>query len=346
MVMTQRVFSYGTLRQPDVQVALFGREVTTLPDTLAGWRLDWLTITDPDVIATSGSDSHPILRRGTPTDSVDGAVLVIEDGELVAVDDYEVADYTRIEVALTSGVLAWVYVAVESTSISHLGTGAPARAREAVMDDVARRLGEHELGHPLRVGIDGSVGAGKSTFARELVEALRMRGRPAIHLDSDGFHNVRAIRYRRGRDSARGYYEDAYDFDSLVERVLGPLGSGGPHVFATKVHDLELDERVVDSIALAEPNSIVIFDCTFLQRGALRDQWDQVIYLDADRGTALRRGVARDAQDLGGEAPATAAYEARYMAACDIYLTEERPIERASIVIEHTDPSNPRVVRP
>lgn len=111
--MTERVFSYGTLRQPEVQTTLFGHEVPTVPDSLPAWRLDWLTITDPDVIAMSGSDRHPILRPGTPSDSVDGVCLVIEDAELRAVDDYEVADYARIEVVLASGATAWVYVAAE-----------------------------------------------------------------------------------------------------------------------------------------------------------------------------------------------------------------------------------------
>lgn len=112
--MTQRVFSYGTLRLPAVQIALFGREVATTADTLPGWRLDWVAITDPDVIATSGSDRHPILRPGDPADVVDGACLAIEDAELPAVDDYEVSDYRRIEVTLASGASAWVYVADES----------------------------------------------------------------------------------------------------------------------------------------------------------------------------------------------------------------------------------------
>ncbi len=111
--MTERVFSYGTLRQPEVQNALFGREVPTIPDSLSGWHLEWLVIVDPDVVATSGSNLHPILRRGAPADSVDGAYLVIEDSELAAVDDYEVSDYVRIEVTLSSGATAWVYVAAE-----------------------------------------------------------------------------------------------------------------------------------------------------------------------------------------------------------------------------------------
>jgi len=213
------------------------------------------------------------------------------------------------------------------------------------MDRVVHGLAARELGHPLRVGIDGLVGAGKTTFARELVENLRSTGRAAIHLDSDGFHNLRAIRYQQGRESARGYYDDAYDFDSLADRVLKPLGSGPPFIFATKIHDLPSDEQERDATAHAEPDSIVVFDCTFLQRGALRDLWDDVIWLDTDRTAALRRGVSRDAEDLGGEASATAAYESRYMGACDLYLAEERPTERASIVIEHTDPANPRIVR-
>ncbi|WP_260981123.1 gamma-glutamylcyclotransferase family protein [Curtobacterium pusillum] len=109
-----RVFSSGTLRQSDVQDALFGRVVRTVEDALPGWRLDWVTITDPAVIRTSGSDRHPILRRGTPEDRVEGAYLVLGyEWQLREVDRYEVADYQRIEVTLESGTTAWVYVAAD-----------------------------------------------------------------------------------------------------------------------------------------------------------------------------------------------------------------------------------------
>ena len=72
-------------------------------------------------------------------------------------------------------------------------------------------LRDLDLGRPVRVGIDGYCGAGKTTLARWLVAELERAGRPALHVDSDGFHHVRERRYRPGRDSARGYYEDAYD---------------------------------------------------------------------------------------------------------------------------------------
>ncbi|MCX2850238.1 MULTISPECIES: gamma-glutamylcyclotransferase family protein [Curtobacterium] len=111
---THRVFSYGTLQQPLVQESLFGDHVPTTADSLPGWRLDWVTITDPDVIRTSGSDRHPILRRGAAGDVVEGVALTLGyEWQLRAVDDYEVADYQRIQVTLASGWTAWVYVAAD-----------------------------------------------------------------------------------------------------------------------------------------------------------------------------------------------------------------------------------------
>lgn len=77
----------------------------------------------------------------------------------------------------------------------------------------------------------------------------------------------------------------------------------------------------------------------------LREHWDEVIYLDVAIERAQARGIARDADGLGGPDAAAMAYETRYMAACNIYLAEQNPRERASIVIEHDDPENPRVVR-
>lgn len=217
--------------------------------------------------------------------------------------------------------------------------------RETVVVTVARRLVGRVTDHPLRVGVDGRVGAGKSTFARELVAAVGALGRPAVHVDSDGFHHVRAVRRQDGDDPARGYYDHAYDFDAVVEHVLRPLGPGGSSTCATAVHDLVTDEVVEGATATVAPDAVVVFDCTFLQRGGLRRWWDEVVWLDVDREVALRRGVARDATALGGIDAATAAYEQRYMAACDLYVREERPRESATIVVEHDDPARPRLLR-
>jgi gamma-glutamylcyclotransferase (GGCT)/AIG2-like uncharacterized protein YtfP len=108
---TELLFSYGTLRQPDVQRSIFGRQLEGRADAIIGYDLEYVTITDPRVIAASGSDRHPILK---PTDragaAVEGTVYAVSDVELVAADDYEVDDYERIAVPLQSGGQAWVYV--------------------------------------------------------------------------------------------------------------------------------------------------------------------------------------------------------------------------------------------
>ncbi|EXG80544.1 uridine kinase [Cryptosporangium arvum] len=217
--------------------------------------------------------------------------------------------------------------------------------RHHVLTTIAGYLATRHRSHPLRVGVDGICGVGKSTFARELRAALAETGRPVVLVDSDGFHHVRERRYRQGRDSARGYYEDAYDFDALVTDVLVPLGPGGSRVYARRVHDMATDEVVVGDTAPCPPDAVVLFDATFLQRDALRAHWDEVVYLHADVETATGRGVARDAARLGGPEKARAAFAGRYTAACRIYLDEQRPRERASIVVDHNDPDRPFVER-
>ncbi|WP_328412159.1 gamma-glutamylcyclotransferase family protein [Nocardia sp. NBC_00403] len=104
------LFSYGTLRQPEVQRTVFGRELDGHFDEIAGYELGEVTITDPAVIATSGSARHPVLRPADGATGVPGTVFAITPTDLAAADAYEVADYTRVLLPLGSGRQAWVYV--------------------------------------------------------------------------------------------------------------------------------------------------------------------------------------------------------------------------------------------
>jgi gamma-glutamylcyclotransferase (GGCT)/AIG2-like uncharacterized protein YtfP len=107
----QMLFSYGTLRDPAVQKATFGRELAGHDDELPGFATTTLEITDPDVLAVSSQTHHPILvETGDEADRVAGTVFELTDDELAAADGYEVDDYHRVLVRLASGALAWVYV--------------------------------------------------------------------------------------------------------------------------------------------------------------------------------------------------------------------------------------------
>ena len=108
---TERLFSYGTLQQAEVQLATFGRLLQGEPDTLPGYRCGKLMITDPDVLATSGLDHHLIaMPSDDPADVIEGMVFLITATELAAADAYEVDDYKRVAVRLRSDGEAWVYV--------------------------------------------------------------------------------------------------------------------------------------------------------------------------------------------------------------------------------------------
>ncbi|MGY8661017.1 gamma-glutamylcyclotransferase family protein [Bradyrhizobium sp. UFLA05-109] len=105
------LFSYGTLQLESVQLSSFGRLLAGRRDAMPGFRKDLIEITDPDVLAKSGERFHPIVvPTNDPNDAVDGTVFEITGDELRAADQYEVADYKRVEVILRSGLSAWVYI--------------------------------------------------------------------------------------------------------------------------------------------------------------------------------------------------------------------------------------------
>lgn len=109
------LFSYGTLQQCAVQLALFGRRLEGRADALPGYKLGFVEISDPEVVATSGSARHLIVRAtGDAADAVAGMAFQISVDELAAADAYEVDDMKRIEVDLASGKRAFVYISANT----------------------------------------------------------------------------------------------------------------------------------------------------------------------------------------------------------------------------------------
>ena len=105
------LFSYGTLRQQNVQLKNFGRLLDGAEDTLEKFTLKEIEITDEVVLEVSDKKFHPILSyTGNEKDKVIGTVFKITLDELLKADGYEVDDYKRVEVTLVSGIKSWVYV--------------------------------------------------------------------------------------------------------------------------------------------------------------------------------------------------------------------------------------------
>ena len=106
------LFSYGTLQQPEVQEATFGRLLEGKADILQGYTLGLIAIRGPEIVATSGLTHHlNIVPSGREEDEVQGMVLEVTAAELLAADAYEdPSDYQRMRVTLKSGREVFVYI--------------------------------------------------------------------------------------------------------------------------------------------------------------------------------------------------------------------------------------------
>ncbi len=206
-------------------------------------------------------------------------------------------------------------------------------ARTAVIERVAAAVLALPAVRTVRVGIDGVDGAGKTTFADELREALTPCGRPVIRATVDGFHNPKTVRYRRGKSSPEGFYRDSYDYATLKTVLLDPLGSGGAGRFRRAVFDVDADARVDAPEEQAAPDSILLFDGIFLHRPELKGYWDYSVFLQVEWARNHRvRSQPPQAQ------------QHRYQKGQSIYLRECEPWRCASIVIDNGDLAAPFVV--
>ena len=108
---TENLFTYGTLRLEEVQLATFGRKLEGRPDVLVGYRLVMITIEDEEFVVKSGSAEHRNLQfTGNASDFVEGIVFSVTREELEKSDEYEPEGYERVLVQLASGTNAWVYL--------------------------------------------------------------------------------------------------------------------------------------------------------------------------------------------------------------------------------------------
>lgn len=97
--MNEELFSYGSLRQADVQKQIIGRTIIEIPDSLDGYNTSTIELY---------GRTYPILITDKDH-SINGVVLSISPDELAKIDEYETDAYQRVKVTLRSGKSVWVY---------------------------------------------------------------------------------------------------------------------------------------------------------------------------------------------------------------------------------------------
>lgn len=169
--------------------------------------------------------------------------------------------------------------------------------------DRARRLAE--AGQRRVLGIAGPPGAGKSTLAERLTEALEGR---AVLVPMDGFHLAGAELERLGRADRKGAPDtfDAPGYAALLRRLRGP---DPDHPVYAPAFDRALEEPVAGALAVTPDVPLVITEGNYLLLdegpwAPVRGLLDEVWFLELDPEVRVWRLVERHVRY--GKPPAVA----------------------------------------
>ena len=119
------------------------------------------------------------------------------------------------------------------------------------------------------IGISGIDGSGKSTLASQLEQIVASNGIPVALINLDDLLHPKPMRHKQW-DQIRGYFEDTFNYDNLVYKVMETAAA--KTAFETHYPILDLDTDLVTERHLAfNGPGIIIVEGVFLYRRELCD---------------------------------------------------------------------------
>jgi uridine kinase len=222
-------------------------------------------------------------------------------------------------------------------------TPSPERAR--VLDRLVRIV-DAVGAHRVRVVLDGLTAAGKTSLGHELACELAARGRRSFRASLDDFKRPWSEAHLYDRVSGEGYYRNAFDYEAIRRLLLDPSDPTGDGLVALCSVDplTQIDHSEVKS---AMPhNGVLIVDGVFACRPEINSDWDVRIWVEIAPELSLRRGTDRDTEMEGGAEEAAVLHRERYLPAEMLYMNEVDPRSFVDVIVDNTDFTQPRVVRP
>ena len=178
-----------------------------------------------------------------------------------------------------------------------------------------------------RVAFDGSPAAQPERVAGELVSALRLRGRPALHVSAWDYLRPASLRLEFGRSDPDVFYTEWLDAKALFREVFGPLEDGGDGRVLPALWDAAADRAGRAGYVDLPPGGVLLLSGTFLLSRAL--PFDLAVHFWMTAAALARRTPPDEQWTL----PAYARYE-----------DEIDPVRSADITVRCDDPARPALV--
>jgi pantothenate kinase len=162
------------------------------------------------------------------------------------------------------------------------------------MDLVARAAALAQDGTRRILGIAGAPGAGKSTVARQVVDALGPDRARLVGMD--GFHLANAELERLGRRDRKGA-PDTFDAAGYVALLARLRAAGEPVVYAPAFRR-EIEEPIACAVPVPREVPLVVTEGNYLlvddeRWGAVRGLLDEAWFLVADESLRVERLIRR-----------------------------------------------------
>ncbi|SDS16768.1 uridine kinase [Actinoplanes derwentensis] len=198
---------------------------------------------------------------------------------------------------------------------------------EKLVEEIADRLASRESDNRLRVALDGAPAADPGRLADALVDPLRVRGRPAIRVDTSDFLRPASVRLEFGRTEPNSFYTGWFDEAGLIREVLAPAGPDGSGRILRRLWDAGVDRAAREPYQDLPAGAILLVSGPLLLGSGL--PFDFSVHLEVSAAALARRTLP----ELAWTLPAYRRYR-----------DEVAPETFADVVVRLDDPRRPAVV--
>ena len=196
-----------------------------------------------------------------------------------------------------------------------------------LVERIADRVAQEPRDGWVRVAIDGAPAAEPGRLADELVDPLKLRGRPVLRVSADDYLRPASLRLEFGRTDPDVFYSEWLNAEALVREVLGPLERGGSGRVLPSLWDAATDRASrADYVDLPAGGVLLLDGALLLGRGL---PLDVTVHLWLSEGALTRR---------------TPADQLWTLPAYTRYGDEVDPSDTADIVVRMDDARHPALL--